>query len=113
MPKEEAIEVEGTVIEPLPNAMFRVELGIDDVADARDLVLGEGVRPRVGRNLRLTQNLPGRCGTDPVNIGQRRPDLLRFRNVDSGYPCQTYLLPTRPGSTRSTLGAACVSDFRK
>ena len=26
MPKREAIEVEGTVIEPLPNAMFRVEL---------------------------------------------------------------------------------------
>jgi len=24
--KEEAIEVEGTVIEPLPNAMFKVEL---------------------------------------------------------------------------------------
>ena len=27
MEKEEAIEVEGTVIEPLPNAMFRGELG--------------------------------------------------------------------------------------
>jgi len=26
VPKEDAIEVEGTVIEPLPNAMFRVEL---------------------------------------------------------------------------------------
>lgn len=26
MPKEEAIEVVGTVTEPLPNAMFRVEL---------------------------------------------------------------------------------------
>ena len=26
MSKEEAIEVEGTVIEPLPNAMFRVQL---------------------------------------------------------------------------------------
>ncbi len=26
MPKGEAIEVEGTVTEPLPNAMFRVEL---------------------------------------------------------------------------------------
>jgi translation initiation factor IF-1 len=26
MPKREAIEVEGTVMEPLPNAMFRVEL---------------------------------------------------------------------------------------
>ncbi len=26
MPKEDAIEVEGIVLEPLPNAMFRVEL---------------------------------------------------------------------------------------
>ena len=26
MPKEDAIEVEGVVVEPLPNAMFRVEL---------------------------------------------------------------------------------------
>lgn len=26
MPKEEKIEVEGTVVETLPNAMFRVEL---------------------------------------------------------------------------------------
>jgi translation initiation factor IF-1 len=26
VPKDEAIEVEGTVLEPLPNAMFRVEL---------------------------------------------------------------------------------------
>ena len=26
MEKKEAIEVEGTVVEPLPNAMFRVEL---------------------------------------------------------------------------------------
>ena len=29
MPKEEAIEVEGTVVEPLPNAMFRVKLEND------------------------------------------------------------------------------------
>lgn len=26
MPKEDSIEMEGTVVEPLPNAMFRVEL---------------------------------------------------------------------------------------
>ena len=26
MPKKESIEVEGIVVEPLPNAMFRVEL---------------------------------------------------------------------------------------
>ena len=29
MDKEEAIEVEGTVVEPLPNAMFRVRLKND------------------------------------------------------------------------------------
>jgi translation initiation factor IF-1 len=29
MSKEEAIEVEGTVVEPLPNAMFRVKLDND------------------------------------------------------------------------------------
>ena len=29
MSKEEAIEVEGTVIEPLPNAMFKVKLEND------------------------------------------------------------------------------------
>ncbi len=29
MKKEEAIQVEGTVIEPLPNAMFRVKLQND------------------------------------------------------------------------------------
>jgi translation initiation factor IF-1 len=26
MPKEDSIEMEGTVVEPLPNAMFRVKL---------------------------------------------------------------------------------------
>jgi translation initiation factor IF-1 len=26
MPKEDVIQVEGTVVEPLPNAMFRVEI---------------------------------------------------------------------------------------
>lgn len=26
MPKEDVIEMQGTVVEPLPNAMFRVEL---------------------------------------------------------------------------------------
>ena len=31
MAKEEAIEVEGVVVEPLPNAMFRVKLDNDHV----------------------------------------------------------------------------------
>jgi len=29
MPKEKAIEIEGTIVETLPNAMFRVELDND------------------------------------------------------------------------------------
>ena len=43
MPKEEAIQVEATVVEPLPNAMFRLEfenkhrlpLQVDDTAGAK------------------------------------------------------------------------------
>ena len=31
MSKEESIEVEGTVVEPLPNAMFRVKLDNDHI----------------------------------------------------------------------------------
>ena len=31
MPKEEAIEIEGTVIDTLPNAMFKVKLDNDHV----------------------------------------------------------------------------------
>ncbi len=31
MPKEEAIEVEGTVVESLPNAMFRVKLDSEHI----------------------------------------------------------------------------------
>ena len=34
MPKEDAIKVEGKVIEPLPNAMFRVELSNGHVVTA-------------------------------------------------------------------------------
>ena len=34
MSKEEAIEVEGSVIEPLPNAMFKVELDNGHVVTA-------------------------------------------------------------------------------
>ena len=34
MPKEEAIEVEGVVLEALPNAMFKIELEGDHVVTA-------------------------------------------------------------------------------
>jgi translation initiation factor IF-1 len=34
MPKEDAIKVEGKVIEPLPNAMFRVELSNGHIVTA-------------------------------------------------------------------------------
>ena len=34
MPKEDAIKVEGKVVEPLPNAMFRVELSNGHIVTA-------------------------------------------------------------------------------
>src|SRR3972149_2246913 len=97
----------------LAQVPFHVKMGVDDVPDARDLVLRQGVRPRVGGYPSIRQNPQGRRRTDPVDIGKRRPDLLGLRNVDSGYPCQTCLLPTLPGRSRFTPVAACVSGFRQ
>jgi translation initiation factor IF-1 len=66
MAKKEAIEVEGTVIEPLPNAMFRVEL-----AD------GHKVLAHISGKIRLhySRILPG----DRVLIELSPYDLSRGR----------------------------------
>ena len=51
MPKDDAIEVEGTVIEPLPNAMFRVVLdnGGHKVLALCNVVGSTIARPRLPR----------------------------------------------------------------
>ena len=66
MEKEEAIEVEGTVVEPLPNAMFRVEL--ED---------GHKVLAHVSGKIRMNfiRILPG----DKVKIELSPYDLSRGR----------------------------------
>ncbi len=66
MEKQDAIEVEGVVTEPLPNVMFRVEL-----AD------GQGVLAHVGGKLRLhfVKILPG----DRVLVELSPYDLTRGR----------------------------------
>jgi translation initiation factor IF-1 len=68
MPKKEAIEVEGTVVEPLPNAMFRVEL-----AD------GHKVLAHISGKIRLhyIRILPG----DKVLVELSPYDLSRGRIV--------------------------------
>jgi translation initiation factor IF-1 len=68
MPKEEAIEVEGRVIEALPNAMFRVEL--DN---------GHRVLAHIAGKLRMhfIKILPG----DRVKIELSPYDLSRGRIV--------------------------------
>ena len=68
MPKKEAIEVEGTVVEPLPNAMFRVEL-----AD------GHKVLAHISGKIRLhyIRILPG----DKVLIELSPYDLSRGRII--------------------------------
>ncbi|AEJ38548.1 translation initiation factor IF-1 [Sulfobacillus acidophilus TPY] len=66
MAKEDAIEVEGTVIEPLPNAMFRVELSN-----------GHKVLAHVSGKIRMhfIKILPG----DRVTVQLSPYDLMRGR----------------------------------
>ena len=71
MAKEEAIQVEGTIIEPLPNAMFRVELEN-----------GHRVLAHISGKMRMhfIKILPG----DKVTIELSPYDLLRGRIVFRG-----------------------------
>lgn len=68
MPKQDVIEVEGTVVEPLPNAMFRVELEN-----------GHKVLAHVSGRLRMNfiRILPG----DRVRLELSPYDLTRGRIV--------------------------------
>jgi len=68
MPKEEAIEVVATVVEPLPNAMFRVELEN-----------GHGVLAHISGKMRkhFIRILPG----DKVLVELSPYDLTRGRIV--------------------------------
>ena len=68
MPKEDAIEVEGTVIEPLPNAMFRVELENGHIITAH--VSGK-------MRMHFIRILPG----DTVTVEMSPYDLNRGRIV--------------------------------
>ncbi len=69
MPKGEGIEVEGTVVEPLPNAMFRVELPN-----------GHRVLAHVSGKMRMNyiKILPG----DKVIVELSPYDLTRGRIID-------------------------------
>ncbi|MDA8160047.1 MAG: translation initiation factor IF-1 [Desulfobacteraceae bacterium] len=71
MAKEEAIQVEGTIIEPLPNAMFRVELEN-----------GHRVLAHISGKMRMhfIKILPG----DKVTIELSPYDLTRGRIVFRG-----------------------------
>ena len=69
MQKEDAIEVEGTVVEPLPNAMFRVELKN-----------GHRVLAHISGKMRMNfiRILPG----DRVKVERSPYDLTRGRITD-------------------------------
>jgi translation initiation factor IF-1 len=71
MAKEEAIQVEGTILEPLPNAMFRVELenGHKDLAHISGKM-----------RMHFIKILPG----DKVTIELSPYDLTRGRIIFRG-----------------------------
>jgi translation initiation factor IF-1 len=81
MAKEEAIEVEGTVVEPLPNAMFRVELET-----------GHKVLAHISGKMRMhfIRILPGDNPTNQENVNH---DLILHH-----YQCQCHniYLPNPP-----------------
>ena len=68
MAKEDAIEVEGTVLEPLPNAMFRVELAN-----------GHKILAHISGKMRMNyiRILPG----DKVGVEMSPYDLSRGRII--------------------------------
>ena len=80
MAKEEPIEIEGTIIEPLPNAMFRVELEN-----------GHRILAYISGKMRMhyIRILPG----DTVTVEVSPYDLSKGRIVYRG--------PARPGRNRS------------
>jgi len=71
MAKEEAIQVEGTILEPLPNAMFRVELEN-----------GHKVLAHISGKMRMhyIKILPG----DKVTVELSPYDLSRVRIIFRG-----------------------------
>src|SRR5437660_10954550 len=100
MPKEDAIEVEGTVVEPLPNAMFRVELEN-----------GHRVLAHVSGKMRMnfSRILPG----DRVKVELSPYDLTRgrityrFKEADRTRPHESET--ERQGALRELQGRAAQS----
>ena len=91
MAKEDAIEVEGTVVEPLPNAMFRVELEN-----------GHRVLAHVSGKMRMNfiRILPG----DKVKVELSPYDLTRGRIT---YRFKWFEFgEVQPKASRSELGEA-------
>lgn len=74
MSKEEAIEVEGTVIEPLPNAMFRVKLENEHVvlAHISGKMRKHFIRISVGDRVNVEMS--------PYDLGKAR---ITFRHSDN------------------------------
>ena len=82
MSKEEAIEVEGTVIEPLPNAMFRVKL------DNEHVVLAH-ISGKMRKNfIRISVGDKVNVEMSPYDLGKARytPDECRQLRLTYGMP---------------------------
>jgi hypothetical protein len=61
-----------------------LEVGVDVVAELRDLFVGEVLDLRVRVKAELGGDLPGRRLADPVDVGQPDLEALLVRKVDSG-----------------------------
>ena len=65
-------------------------LGIDDLADLADLLLGQVLDPDVGVDSGLSQDRVGAVTPDPVDVGEADLDTLLPRQIHSGNTCHGF-----------------------
>src|SRR6266446_6534384 len=69
---------------PVAEVALDLELGVDVVAELRDLVVGEVADLRVGREAERGRDLVRGRLADPIDIGQPDLEPLLVRQVDAG-----------------------------
>src|SRR6266581_3790110 len=81
-----------------PQIALDLELALDDVANARRLLVGPGLDPLVGIHARIRHNFLGRGNADAVDVLDRDLAALVARQVDSGYACHEQCSSLNPGA---------------
>src|SRR5919198_3108759 len=83
----EPLDVQGHLA---PQLALDVVAAVDDLADARDLRLGEIADADAARHVRVVEHLPRARRPDAVDVAERDLDALLARYVDAGDACHPF-----------------------